>query len=147
MHFLDIFSLLPLLQLLFYRSQLRVTSYLFPSAAVDHTRLSVNGIVNDDITLVLLLIALSYRPLSITFRFYLDIDSSVALTSSRQLFRSFFLILFSFFYLSHSMPLKHAGNFFPCSLWWATQAQHFPCLGHPSFVQGQSMELCGQGIE
>lgn len=52
----------------------------------------------------------------------------------------------SLFHFSHSIPLKQAGSFFPCSLWWATQAQHTPCRGQDSFVQGQSIALCGQSM-
>ena len=74
----------------------------FPIPCLEVSKSSAS--VNDDITLVLLHIALSYRPLSITFRFYLDIDSSVALTSSRQLFRSFFLIFFPLFILPTLFP-------------------------------------------
>lgn len=44
------------------------------------------------------------------------------------------------------MPRKQAGSFLPCSLWWATQAQQIPWRGQPSFVQGQSILLCGQGL-
>ena len=49
-------------------------------------------------------------------------------------------------YFSHSIPRKHAGNLVPCALWCATQAQQCACRGHPSFVQGQSMLLYGQGM-
>ena len=50
------------------------------------------------------------------------------------------------FHFCHSIPRKQAGSLVPCSLWCETHSQHFPWRGQPSFVQGQSMLLCGQWV-